>query len=123
MTIDHAPSKGCVVIVEQDDLIRDLLARWLTEAGYEIAMEGTQPSAAVLVIADVPHPSRAESVARDLATRYTAPVLITSGRFRRDAAASDEAARQFGVRRVLPKPFTRDEFLVAVGETLQAGRI
>ena len=30
------PSKGCIVIVEPDELIRELLERWLGEAGYQV---------------------------------------------------------------------------------------
>ena len=120
MSVDLSSSKRCVVIVERDDLIRELLARWVTEAGYEVAIGGAPPPATALVVADVPDPRQAAAVVKELGARYGAPVLLTSGRFRFDVAASHEAARKFGVRRLLPKPFTREEFLVAVDETLRA---
>jgi CheY-like chemotaxis protein len=55
--------KDHILVVENDDLIRDLLERWLGEAGYAVvAHEAGAPAAAGrarLVIADVPSPRRA----------------------------------------------------------------
>jgi CheY-like chemotaxis protein len=49
---------------------------------------------------------------------YAAPILLLSGRFRRGLAGSAEAALRLGVKRVLPKPFTRNELLSAVAGSL-----
>jgi len=45
--------------------------------------------------------------------------LLLSARFRQGMGSSSSVARQLGVRNVLPKPFTRDELLSAVGESLE----
>jgi DNA-binding response OmpR family regulator len=113
------PKKTFVVVLEQDPLIRRLLERWLNEAGYSVsaslrAGEG-QP---VLVIADMPDPRSAEALIRSLRA-YAAPILALSARFRRGLAESTEAARRLGVKRVLPKPFTRKELLAAVRESIE----
>jgi len=50
---------------------------------------------------------------------YAAPILAVSARFRRGLAGSSEAARRLGVKKVLPKPFTRKELLAAVRETVE----
>jgi hypothetical protein len=118
MSIHQSPDVRSVVILERDDLIRALLERWLGDAGYRIVQDPV-PGPPALVVADVAHPRQAESVARDLAGRYGAPLLLTSGRIRAEVGLIHESVRQFGVRRVLPKPFTRDEFLLAVEETLK----
>jgi DNA-binding response OmpR family regulator len=112
-----------VAVVETDELIRELLERWLTEAGYEVlaAAQGAparreRPS---LIIANVPNPRSAQELIASLKAAYAAPVLALSARFQRGLASSRNAARSLGVRRVLPKPFTRKELLVAVQECIK----
>jgi DNA-binding response OmpR family regulator len=110
--------KGYVVIREADTQIRELLERWLREAGYLVAPDdpvGTNPA---LVIADVPEPQAADGLIRAL-REYAAPILVVSARFRRGLAGSAEAARRLGVKKVLPKPFTRKELLAAVRESVE----
>jgi DNA-binding response OmpR family regulator len=55
---------------------------------------------------------------RSLRVQHAAPILLLSARFTRGLGASVEAAQRLGVRKVLPKPFTREELLVAVGESV-----
>jgi DNA-binding response OmpR family regulator len=110
--------KGFIVIQEEDDLIRELLERWLGEAGYSLCGEGYE--APCLVIANVPSPRGAQGLIRSLQAVYAAaPILVLSGRFRRGLAGSAEAARRLGVKKVLPKPFTRKELLSAVDASLE----
>jgi DNA-binding response OmpR family regulator len=104
--------KGLVVIHEEDDLIRQLLERWLVEAGY--AVRARADEAPCLVIANVPSPNGGQRMIQSLKAMYGAPILVLSARFRRGLAGSEEAARRLEVRKVLPKPFTRKELLSAV---------
>ena len=112
--------KGYIVVLEEDPLIRPLLERWLGEVGYAVvapAPPGGEKKLA-LVIADVPDPHSAEALLGSL-REYAAPILVLSARFRRGLAGSAEAARRLGVKKVLPKPFTRKEPLAAVHEALE----
>jgi DNA-binding response OmpR family regulator len=111
--------KGYVIVLEEDPLIRPLLQRWLGEAGYAVAADTQAQAKPALVIADVPDPQSAEALIRSL-REYAAPILILSARFRRGLAGSAEAARRLGVKKVLPKPFTRKELLAAVRESFEA---
>jgi DNA-binding response OmpR family regulator len=114
-----------VVVVETDDLIRELLKRWLGEAGFDVQygaaevgqddMASFQPD---LVIADVPDPRHAGELIRSLQRHWKAPVLLVSARFRRGLARSAATARRFGVSAVLPKPFTREDLLTSVEESI-----
>ena len=108
--------KGLIVIRDEDVQIRELLECWLGEAGYTVS--GSEGKGPCLVIADVPNPRRAQALMESLQQVYAAPILLLSGRFRRGLAGSAEAARRLGVKRVLPKPFTRDELLSAVAASL-----
>jgi DNA-binding response OmpR family regulator len=116
--------KGVVVVVETDDLIRGLLERWLGELGYSVVEAGEEAAKAakavrpVLVIANVSNPRGAQALIRSLQAAHAAPILVLSARFLRGLGASTEAARRLGVRKVLPKPFTRKELLSAVEEAI-----
>ena len=111
--------KGFVLIHEEDVLIRELLECWLGEAGYAISASGDE--APCLVIANMPSPRRAQALIQSLQGVYAVPILALSGRFRRGLAGSAEAARRLGVKKVLPKPFTRKELLSAVAASLAEG--
>lgn len=116
--------KGNILIVETDDLIRQLLERWLGEAGYAVQIDtwgaGAPAATPDMIIVNVPRPRDAQELVQSLSARYAVPVLVVSARFRRGLGASLEAARQLGVRKVLPKPFTREELLSAVESSLGA---
>ena len=119
--------KGRILVVEQNDLILRLLERWLGEAGFtvipgtwqslaETIGEGGEPQ---LVIVDVPTPRGAEKNIKSIREVHAGPILLLSARlFRRGTRSSIAVARQLGVRNVLPKPFTRDELLSAVAESI-----
>jgi DNA-binding response OmpR family regulator len=100
-----------------------LLERWLGEAGYAVVTGSpnapVQQDPARLVIANVSKPRYAGALIRSLEAAYAAPVLAISARFRHGLGASADAARQFGARKVLPKPFTRAELLAAVRESIE----
>jgi len=116
--------KGYIVIVEPDDLIRELLERWLDEAGFQavpVAKDHALPVVMPrLVITDISDPYRAGNRIVALRAAYAAPILATSARFRRGLGGSNEPAQRLHVGKVLPKPFTREALLRAVRDCLKA---
>ena len=118
--------KGHILLVEIDDLMRELMERWLGEAGYTVTAAGHGATHALppaktprLVIVNAADPRAAQRLV-SLLGKYAAPIIFVSGRFRRGLAGSAEAAHRLGVKKVIPKPFTRKELLSAVHETLAA---
>lgn len=120
--------KGQIVVVEPDDLILGLLQCWLGEAGYAVVVEAAKKltcpngvaSDPLLVIIDVPTPRTPGQLIRSVREAYASPILLLSARLRRGTDGSSDLARQLGVRKVLPKPFTRDELLAAVSESIDS---
>jgi DNA-binding response OmpR family regulator len=118
--------KGRILVVEPNDLILGLLERWLGEAGYIVVVETLQrlPQAVGeggephLVIIDVPTPRSAEKIIKSVREVHASPILLLSARFTRGISSSISVARQFGVRKVLQKPFTRGELLSSVSESM-----
>jgi DNA-binding response OmpR family regulator len=119
--------KGFVVVVEPDDSIRELLERWLGEAGFGVsacphqslgarALAGEAP---LLVIANISSPRGAPDLLQAIRAVYAAPILLLSARFRRGLGASREVARRLRVQGVLPKPFARAELLAAVRRSIE----
>ena len=107
-----------IIVAEPDDLIGELLARWLGEAGYQVVLAQKNPATVMvkpeLVIADISDPASAGATIGALRSAYDAPILALSARFRRGLGGSNEAAQRLQVGKVLPKPFTREELLDAV---------
>jgi len=116
--------KGRILVVEPNDLILGLLERWLGEAGYTVSVAaslrllegGGEPPH--LIIIDVPTPRSAEKMISSVREMHSSPILLLSATFRRGPSSSTHAARQLGVRKILAKPFTREEVLSAVSESI-----
>jgi DNA-binding response OmpR family regulator len=115
-----------IALVETDDLIVQLLERWLSLAGHVTCTVSAQALRAAdpfdLIIADVASIAVAAHRVASLRAAHAAPVLLISARFRHGAAHSAAMAAQWGVDAVLPKPFSRDELLAAVAAAVQAAR-
>jgi DNA-binding response OmpR family regulator len=111
--------KQRILVVEPDDQILGLLERWLGEAGYAVFVESAGSHVDPhLVIVDVPDPHGADKKIESIRQAHSGAILVLSARFRQGMGSSSSVARQLGVRNVLPKPFTRDELLSAVSESL-----
>ncbi len=130
--VDQATSRGIVrdreriLVVEPNDLILGLLERWLGEAGYEVSVasslrrhEASGQSPPHLIIIDVRTPRTAEKMISSVRELFSSPILLLSATFRRGTSSSGNAAHRLGVRRMLPKPFTREELLSAVIESIE----
>jgi DNA-binding response OmpR family regulator len=113
-----------VAVIEADELVRELLLRWLREEGHEAAdfadvslLQGRFDFD--VLIADLPSPRRAAEPVRLLRSVHRGAIVLVSARLRCVTGRSRELARELGVSAMLPKPFTRQELLAAVDEAMR----
>lgn len=110
------PPSLSIAIVESDDLMRQLLLRWLGEAGHRVqavTVAALQGQAFDLVIADVAGPRSVAALARTLRDVHAAPLVLMSARFGQERS-QPALAEGHGVAALLAKPFTREQLLAAV---------
>jgi CheY-like chemotaxis protein len=114
----------CIVVVEEDQLMRELLAEWLSAEGYSVRALANGDlkvqDEADLVIVDVYMPRRGGvSRLREIqAANPRTPLIAISGQFRPGLAGSCTAARELGVHQVIAKPFTRRDLIAAVHDLI-----
>ncbi len=109
------PKRYRIAVCECDELMRQLIERWLSEAGHDVTAVSMRrlrlPDSFDLVIADVASPHSAAPVVRSLRAVHGGPLLLLSARLRRGQAGSKNLARQLGVNAVLAKPFSCAELM------------
>jgi DNA-binding NtrC family response regulator len=115
-----------ILIIEDDPILRDLLADWLLAAGYRVgvAAEGragiadARADRPALVVTDIHMPgSGGVGVMMEVGRMYPGiPVIAISGHFRSDHGLKPEEAVALGAVRTLAKPFKRQEMVGAVIE-------
>jgi DNA-binding response OmpR family regulator len=115
-----------IVIYEGDDLMRALLAEWLSEAGYRVHAVASHDlqnnrleeilAAADLVIVSLSMPKQAGAqLVREIqAVHPGTPVIAISGQFLPGVSANGPIAQALGVQQVIAKPLTRNDLLGAV---------
>ena len=116
---------AAIVIIDENKLMRELLAEWLRAEGYrvrtrdDLARIGDSPD---LVIVDLYRP-RHEGCTRMRSVQSAfprVPIIAISAQFQSSLAANDTAARALGARRVVAKPFDRADLVRAVRAVIGA---
>jgi DNA-binding response OmpR family regulator len=113
-----------ILVVDDDTLLRGMVAEWLTQVGYVVreAQDGVAALAllrgapARLLITDMQMPSLngAEMLAIVCREFPTMPVIAMSGQFDSRFGFTRETAIKAGATKVLAKPFSRDDLLMSV---------
>jgi len=119
---------GHVLVIDDDAIMRDLMADWLEGAGYRVrkaadcgaAVAEVQRGAPALIISDMfmPGPCGAMAIAQIKQAVPGVRVIAVSGHFRSGQGLSAEGALQAGAARALAKPVKRAELVQAVTELL-----
>jgi DNA-binding response OmpR family regulator len=117
-----------ILVIDDDESVRDLLARILRREGHEVyvASDGEEGLAqfaqchAQLVITDILMPGK-EGLETIVALRAQDPevkVIAVSGGGRNGTFGFLTTATRLGADRTLSKPFAREDLLAAVNELL-----
>jgi CheY-like chemotaxis protein len=117
-----------VLVVDDDPLMRGLLAEWLSEAGYRVsqaengtaALQMLRSRPAGLLITDMDMPGRDGAQTLDEARRMLPglPVIAISGGARDTRQNWAATALKLGAAKALAKPFERQDLLAAVEEAV-----
>ena len=113
-----------ILVVDDDALLRGMVAEWVTQVGYRVceAQDGVAALALLrgapvrLLITDMQMPSLngAEMLAIVRREFPTMPVIAMSGQFDSGFGFTRETAIKQGATKVLAKPFSRDDLLALV---------
>jgi CheY-like chemotaxis protein len=119
-----------ILVIEDDAIMREVLAEWLEAAGYGVrkAADGRAGLAAVklaapaLAITDIymPGTSGAVVITQLKQTYPKMPIIAISGLFNSRHGMDADAAIALGAARALAKPFKRSDLLRAVADLLGA---
>jgi CheY-like chemotaxis protein len=122
------PNPPDIVVIEDDDIMREAMTDWLQAAGYGVrnAVDGSAGLDAIrfavpaLVVTDM-HMPRTDGwgVIAELKLRHPAvPVIAISADLSSGRGIDAAATLALGASRVLAKPFKRGELLLAVADLL-----
>ena len=122
------PRPSRLLVVDDDRLVRDIVCRVLTSAGYEVmvasegeeALRALETNSADAVIVDIFMPKMdGLEVIREIRNRWpSVGILAMSGGSQRINADMLAAARTFGANTALAKPFLPADLLAALRRVL-----
>lgn len=120
-----------ILVIDDDAIMRDLMADWLEAAGYVVhkATDCRSAEAALhrepaLVVSDMwmPGPCGAEAIRWMRGAHPRMKLIAVSGHFGSGQGCSAEAACEAGAARTLAKPVKRAELLGAVAQLIGPAR-
>jgi CheY-like chemotaxis protein len=116
-----------ILVIDDDAIMRDLMADWLEAAGYVVqkaadcsTAEAALKRAPDLVVSDMwmPGPCGVEAIRAMRRSHPDMKLIAVSGHFGSGQGCSAESAREAGAARALAKPVKRAELLGAVAELI-----
>src|SRR5258706_16405086 len=104
-----------ILVIDDDEIMRDLVADWLEAAGYAVRKAtscrawigqflGQQPPALIVTDMFMPGPCGTEAIAKLKKQHPGTALVAVSGHFNSGEGLSAEAALAAGGDRALPKP-------------------
>ena len=119
-----------ILVIDDDAILRDLVADWLEGAGYRVrkvqdccaGVEELHRDLPALVVTDMfmPGPCAVDAIAQLKRQHPGLALIAVSGHFKSGQGLSAEEAVAAGADRAFAKPVKRAEFLRAVAELIGA---
>ena len=115
---------GTIVVIEDEDSVRNLVASVLEDGGFEVvAFEDAQPALETVdfnqvdaLVTDLMMPTRGENAIHTIRSKgYSLPIVVLSGVIN---PGEEETLIAIGATRVLKKPFNMQQVLNTVLEVL-----
>jgi CheY-like chemotaxis protein len=109
-----------IAIYEENDLMRALLAEWLSGAGYGVrgaarpTVQSQGKADLAIISVYMPKHAGARLVDEIRAAHPGTPLIALSGQFRCGLSTAGATAQTLGVRQVIAKPLTRDALLEVI---------
>jgi DNA-binding response OmpR family regulator len=111
-----------IVVIEDDAAMRTLICEWLAAEGYSVrglGAPGNDPGAELVIVNVLNLRSQGAQTLREVQAVYPRSAMIgMSTQLARSLPGDSALAHSLGVRRLIAKPFTRDEMLAAVVATI-----
>lgn len=117
-----------ILVVDDDAILRDLVADWLLAAGYRVrkapdcqaALKAIEERVPTLIVSDMYMPGACGPAAIAEFKRHApkAALIAVSGYFKSGSGVSSDEALAAGAARALAKPVRRAQLLVAVSELI-----
>src|SRR5262245_15061836 len=117
-----------ILVVDDDELLRELFRDWLLAAGYRVrtaphcrdAQLRLEQAPAALIVSDMYMPGACgvEAIAQLKRRAPSTPLIALSGNFNSGVSLSPTQALAAGAARALAKPLRRADFLRAVRELI-----
>ena len=118
-----------ILVIEDDPILRELLADWLGAAGYRVAVAAdgragiaeARADRPALVVTDMHMPCTGGAIViAEVARLYPGiPVIAISGHFGSDRGPTPQEAVALGAACTIAKPFKRKDMVTVVNELLE----
>jgi CheY-like chemotaxis protein len=128
MTTANANPAIEILVVDDDELLRELVVDWLEADGYKVrkaphcqaALQALQEAPVSLIVSDMfmPGPCGAAAIAQFRRAAPCVPVIALSGYFNAGVVMNAGEALAAGAARALAKPLRRMQLLTAVSELI-----
>lgn len=127
MTTGPKRSAADILVIDDDAIMRDLVADWLEAAGYAVRkatscrawigqLLGQQSPALIVTDMFMPGPCGADAIAKLKKQHPGTALIAVSGHFNSGEGLSAEAALAAGADRALAKPIKRADLIRVVAE-------